>query len=200
MTSRRRFARTLSSIAGVLVASLLLGGLTSFAQQFLPNWFSSFANSASGWTLLTVVLVFFARRSWWVSALLGAASFVLLTLGYAAVSTLRGFVYDPTLFSIVGLVAGPFIGVAACWIRGRAFRASAATALLAGIGTGEAVYGLTVVGDTTSPVYWIFIGVVALALVVFMIARRIRGALPIAVALVGTPLIAVAFNTSFNML
>ncbi|WP_166983210.1 DUF6518 family protein [Paramicrobacterium fandaimingii] len=199
MTTRRR--GTLSSIAAVLATSLVLGGLTSYAQGFLPDWFSSFANSASGWTLLTAVLVFLARCSWWVSALLGAGSFVLLTLGYAAVSTLRGFVYDPTFFAIIGLIAGPFIGLAACWIRRRDLRAAAATAVLAGIGAGEAVYGLTVVGDTTSPVYWVFIGAVALALAVFMLARRVRRALlPITVVLVGTALVAAAFTVAFSLL
>jgi len=43
--------------AVVLVASFLLGGLTSYAQGFLPDAAAPFANSASGWTLLTALLV-----------------------------------------------------------------------------------------------------------------------------------------------
>jgi hypothetical protein len=44
----------------VTVLSFLLGGLTSYAQGgFLPDSFASFANSASGWTVLTALLVYF---------------------------------------------------------------------------------------------------------------------------------------------
>lgn len=50
-----------------------------------------------------------------------------------------------------------------------------ATALLSGIGLGEAAYGLTVASDTTSAVYWTLIGLVALELLVVMLVRRIRG-------------------------
>ena len=106
-------ARALARCGLVLVLSFLLGGLTSYAQGFLPSALSSFANSASGWTVLTALLVYAARLRTAPSAVLGAASFVLLVLGYTAAAHLRGYVYDPVLFSLVGVVAGPFVGVAA---------------------------------------------------------------------------------------
>lgn len=44
------------------------------------------------------------------AALLGAASFVLLTLGYSAAAHLRGLFYDPTPFVVVGVAVVPFVG------------------------------------------------------------------------------------------
>ncbi|SDT35041.1 DUF6518 family protein [Microlunatus soli] len=184
----------------VLLLSLVLGGLTSFAQGMLPSWFSSVANSASGWTLLTAVLIWRVRLSWWLSAVLGAASFVLLTVGYAVVSTLRGAYYSPILFVVVGVLIGPFVGVAARWLWERRFRAAAGTAALAGIAIGDAGYGLTAVGDTTSPVYWIVIGAVGVALMVTMLSRTIRGGVPILVAVLGAVAVAAAYNVAFRLL
>ena len=185
--------------AAVLAASLVLGGATAFAQAFLPEWFVSFANSASGWTVITAALVYGARVPWWLSAALGAVSFVLLTVGYAIVSTMRGYAYDPLMFSVIGVIVGPFVGVAACWLRVRGVRAVLGTAALAGVGIGEAAYGLTVVGETTSPVYWIVIGIIGVVLLGVMLWGRIRGALPIVVAVGGTAVVAVAFVAAYSM-
>lgn len=198
--SRRTATRTVGRTLLVLTCSLVLGGLTSFAQELLPGWISSFANSASGWTLLTVLLVWWLRGPWWLSALAGAAGFVLLTLGYTAVSTLRGFVYDPTFFTVIAIVVGPFVGLAACWVRRRDLRAAAATALLAGIGLGEAAYGLTVIGTTTSPVYWVVIAALSVALLAVMAARRLQRPVPVGIAIAGTAVVAALFNVAFSML
>ena len=96
-----------SRAAVVLTASLLLGGLTSFAQGFLPDAAAPCTNSASGWTLLTALLVVWAagdpRARTRHAALLGVASFVLLVLGYTVAADLRGLHYDPTLFGVVGV-------------------------------------------------------------------------------------------------
>lgn len=182
------------------LASFALGFLTSYAQGLLPDALASFANSASGWTLLTALLVFWARQTWPVSALLGAASFVLLTVGYAVAASARGMYYDPAMFAVIGLLVGPVVGVATAWLRERGVRAALGTSVLAGIGVGEAVYGLTIVGDTTSPVYWTIIGVLALALLGWSLARRIRGRLAIACAVIGTVAVAVAFYAAYGAL
>lgn len=184
-------------IAIVLAVSLFLGGATSFAQGLLPDAIVSFGNSASGWTLLTALLVFWARLGWLGSGLLGAASFVLLTVGYALVSTWRGFFYDPLLFAVIGVIVGPFVGVAACWLWRRGYRAALGVALLTGIAVGEAYYGLTVVGETTSPIYWILIGVIGLALLGWALVTRIRGVGPVAVALGASAGVAVAFVLAY---
>ena len=160
----------------VAASSFLLGAATFHAQGFLPDALTSFANSASGWTLVTVLLLSFMRVGPAVAALLGATSFVLLTLGYSAAAQLQDLFYDPTLFSLVGVVVGPFVGIATSWLRAvHPWQAALGTALLAGIGVGEAVFGLTAVADTTSPVYWVLIGAAALALLIAMLIRRIRG-------------------------
>ena len=134
-------------MGAVALASFLLGVLTSYKQGVLPDAWRSFANSATGWTLLTVVLVFWARVSTRLAAVLGALSFVLLVLGYTAGAQLQSLSYSPVLFGVVGLVVGPFVGVAAAWLRAHGGRAARGTALISGIFTGEAVYGLTVIAD-----------------------------------------------------
>jgi hypothetical protein len=184
----------------VVVLSFVLGGLTSWAQGFLPDAFASFANSASGWTVLTALLVYWSRARTAPAAVLGAVSFVLLVLGYMVASEVRGLVYNPLLFSAVGVVVGPFVGIAVSWLRATGVRAALGTALLAGIGVGEAAYGLTVVRETTSPVYWTLIGVAGLVLLAGLLVRRIRGALPVALAVGGTAVVAVAFNVGFASL
>jgi len=187
--------------AGIAVLiSFLLGALTSWAQWFLPDGLRSFANSASGWTLITTLLVFWSRARAGTAAVLGAFSFVLLVLGYSAASELRGLFYNPIMFSAVGVVVGPFVGLAASWLRVTGTRAALAVALLAGIGIGESIYGLTVVRETTSPVYWALIGVAALALLAGLLARRIRSALPAALALGGTAFVAAAFLAAYTRL
>jgi len=191
-------SRSLVRWGAVVLLSFLLGGLTSYAQGFLPEALSSFANSASGWTVLTALLVYWSRARTAPAAVLGAVSFVLLVVGYMVAADLRGYVYNPLFFSVVGVVVGPFVGVAASWLRTAGVRAALGTALLAGIGVGEAIYGLTVVGDTTSPVYWTLIGVAGLALLAGQIARRIRGVLPVVLALGGTALLAAGFLVAYT--
>src|SRR5690625_4756667 len=128
----------------VAAASVLLGGLTFFAQGFLPDAVTSFANSASGWTLLTALLIPAARLKTPASAVLGAVSFVLLVIGYALAAQWQGLFYSPVMFGFVGVVAGPFVGTATAWLRSESqSKAAARTALLAGIGIGEGIYGLT---------------------------------------------------------
>lgn len=190
--------------AAVLAASFLLGGLTSYAQGFLPDAAASFANSASGWTLLTVLLVAWAARDprtrTWHAAVLGAASFVLLVLGYTVAADVRGYVYDPTMFGVVGLIVGPFVGIGAAWLHATGVRAALGTALLAGIGLGESVYGLTTVVETTGAGYWVAIGLVSLVLLAAMLALRLRGVLQVALTVAGTAVVSAAFVLAYRAL
>lgn len=193
-TAPSAMARPVVRCGVVVVASFLLGGLTSYAQGgLLPDAFSSFANSASGWTVLTALLVYWSRARTGPAAVLGAVSFVLLVLGYTVAADVRGFFYDPLIWSVVGVVVGPFVGIGTSWLRATGVRAALGTALFAGIGIGECVYGLTVVGETTSPVYWVVIGAISLALLVGMLVRRIQGVLPIVLASGGTAVITLAY-------
>ena len=158
--------------AWVIVGSLLLGGLTSFGQGVLPDSLRSFANSPSGWTLLTVMMVSVRRPSLLPAACLGAVSFVFLVLGYTMVSELRGLSYSPLFWVAVGLVAGPAVG----WSTSAAFDrrpllSAVGSSLIAGIAITDAVYGLTVVADTTSPVYWSSAGVAG---AIFLVLTALR--------------------------
>ena len=197
----RTSRKPLAGAAIVAVSSFLLGAATFHAQGFLPDALTSFANSASGWTLVTVLLLSCIRAGPAVAALLGATSFVLLTVGYSAAVQLQDLFYDPTLFALVGVVVGPFVGVATSWLRAvHPWQEALGTALLAGIGVGEAVFGLTAVADTTSPVYWVLIGTVALALLMAMLVRRIRGVPWKLLAVIGTCVTAGAFVVAYELL
>lgn len=187
-------------VGAVSAASLLLGVLTFYAQGSLPAAWSSFANSASGWTLLTALLVFASRSSTRLAAVLGALSFLVLVLGYTVAAELEGLSYSPLLFGVVGLVVGPFIGVAASWLWLRGMRAAVGTALLSGIFVGEAAYGLTVVADSTSPVYWVAIGTVGAILLVSMVSVRVRGWMPVTVAVLGAVAVAGTFTAAYSAL
>lgn len=156
----------------VVVASLALGFVTFHAQGWLPEPLAPLANSSSGWTLLTALLLAWARPATWPAAALGAASFVLLVLGYSVAADLAGLYYDPAFFGVVGLVAGPVVGVAATWLRTVGLRAALGAAVLSGAGLAEATYGLTEVAETTGVTYWIGVGVVALALLGWVVALR----------------------------
>ncbi len=129
--------------------------VTSYAQAVLPEGISSFANSVSGWTILCALLVMLAHpRPLW-GAVAGAASFVCLVLGYTLASDLRGYAYTPTFWLVVALVAGPVIGYAAASTRQPSAAAAAfGWLLIGGVLIADGLRGLTVLADTTSPVYW----------------------------------------------
>ena len=192
---RRSWGRALV----VIVLSFALGCLESWAQGFLPGALRPLSNSASGFTLVTALLVHWSRATTRRAALLGAASFVLLVLGYAAVSSLRGFPYSPLEWGVIGVVVGPFVGVAAAWLHGRGIRAALGGGLLAGIGVGDAVYGLTTVAGTTGAGYWMAIGCLAIALLAWLLLRRVRGIAAV-VLLVVAVVVALLEAAAFRLL
>jgi hypothetical protein len=163
----------------VLVLSLVVGGLTSPAQGVLPSWMASFANSAGGWSMLAFLAVWVSRARPLLGAVLGAVSFVAMVEAYGVVSLWCGHFFAEPLHSMwipVGLVAGPVIGVAAALVR-HASRGwtIAGVAVLGLVLVAEGICGLTVVADTTSPVYWILEIVLAIG---FLTAAALRGRRP----------------------
>lgn len=189
----RRALVVLRQFALVALGSLVLGGLTSYAQTFLPDALRPFANSASGWTLLTALMVGLFRARTAPSAVFGATSFVLLVLGYQFVSGLRGFPTSETLFLIIGVVVGPFVGVAASWLHRGGWRSILGCGVLAGIAVGEGAYGLIMVMESTGWFYWTLIGLVGVAVLVHVVVCRLHvtSARVVAVALVAV--VAVVF-------
>lgn len=196
----RRVVVLLGQFALVALGSAVLGGLTSFAQTFLPEALLPFANSASGWTLLTALMVGFCRARTAPSAVFGATSFVLLVLGYQVVSGLRGFPTNETLFLIVGLVVGPFVGVAASWLHRGGWRSIIGCGVLAGIALGECAYGLILVLESTGWFYWTVIGIVGIALTTHTAVRRVRATWARGVLIGLVAAVAVAFFIAYSSL
>ena len=148
------------------MAGLVLGALTAFGQGQLPDSFRSVANSAGSWSLVAFLLALLGRTQLR-AAIIGALSLWALLAGYVGYNLA---VDVPSASSTVlfwvaaGLVAGPILGTAAFFVRtGTELRSVIGTAVISGVLIGEGVYGLTVIADTTSPVYWqvqIMVGVV----------------------------------------
>jgi Family of unknown function (DUF6518) len=182
----------------VVATSLVLGGLTSFAQGILPDALRPFANSASGWTVLTAFVVWRVGARTRPSAVLGLASFVALVLGYTIASELRGLTYSPLLFGLIGTIAGPFVGVAASWLRRTGWRAALGSGLLAGIALGECLYGLIVVSGTTGWIYWALIGVAGAALLATTLMKRVEPRAPAILGVGITLAIAGAFFLAYS--
>ena len=190
--------RTSLSALAVVGASLLLGGLTSWAQGVLPDALASFANSPSGWTVLTALLVAAARPSLAWGAALGVASFVSLVLGYTIASELRGLTYNPVFWSVVGVIAGPFLGAAAAAVVGRhTVHAALGAGALAGVLVADGIYGLTVVSDSTSPVYWslcLVAGVVLVGVTALRLRTPAAGARVVASVVAATGFLALGYT------
>ncbi|WP_400995082.1 DUF6518 family protein [Agromyces sp. GXQ0307] len=185
----------------LLVAAIafVLGGLTSWGQLLLPPETASLANSAGGWTIPTAILVLLLARGYPEAAIAGGAGFVALTLGYAVASGWRGIAFDPTTWVIIGAITGPVIGCAAHALRRRGMQLALGTSVLAGVLIGEGVYGLTVVADTTSAVWWWF-QIAAGSVLLVVGALRVRPWGLALVALTGTVLVAGLFWSAFVLL
>lgn len=184
----------------LLAVSIALGGATSLAQGLLPRALQPFANSASGWTILTALLVWTARRGLLLSAFLGAGSFVALVLGYSWVSNQRGFPFSPLFWSAIGVLVGPWVGVAAAALHQRGRWAAAGTGVLAGILVGDGVYGLTMLAATTGQTYWVIVGSLGVALLVTMAVRRLRDARLVLLAIGSAAAVALLMNAAFAAL
>jgi hypothetical protein len=170
--------RAAAALGIVLAFSLVVGGLTSPAQQYLPDALRSFANSAGGWSMLAFLAVWLSGARPALGAVLGAVSFVAMVEAYGVVSLWRGFFFADPLTSMwipIGLVAGPVIGLAAASVR-HASRpwAIAGVSVLSAVLLAEGVYGLAVIHET-SPVYWILELVAAVGFVAVAVLRGRSG-------------------------
>jgi len=164
-TARRQGARAativhgIGRVAAVAAGALVLGGLTSPAQGVLPEWLGGFANSSGGWSILVFALVLTVRARPALSAVLGAVAFVLLVEGYRIVSGWRGFPYDEpfqNVFTILGLLVGPVIGVSAALLRASSpTRRTLAVVPLSTVLVGEGLYGLVVLDQGPGAIYWV---------------------------------------------
>ncbi|MGY4856982.1 DUF6518 family protein [Cryobacterium sp. AP23] len=155
---RETWASAVRAVLVAVIGAVLLGGLTSFGQQYLPAWLNSLSNSAGGWTMFCFLIVWLGRARPLLAAALGVVVFQLLVESYSVVTEWRGFDDgDPftSVWTIVGLAAGPLLGAAAALVRHAppVWRALAVTPLSAVL-LGEGIWALNTIADTTSPVYW----------------------------------------------
>ena len=184
-------------------AGLLLGGATSFAQQYLPDGLRSLANSNGGWTLLTVVVIVVctrwgSARRWWIAAGLGLVVFHALLQGYAIVSTLRGFPdsYGPgDFYFVIATLAGPVIGLAGFTWRSPSgvFRAVGAGAI-ASVMIGDGVGGLLRVVETTGWLWWTISIAIGAGILAWVVVRRLDRTAERVVALAVAAVGALAFT------
>lgn len=120
---------------------------------------------------------------------------------YGAVSRWRGFPYGGGLTSIWNLIAvvvGPAAVIAATWLRSpRRELVALGVAAPAAVFIGEGLYGLTVISDTTSPVFWSIelaagVGLVAIT------AVRVRTIAAIGVLVGASALVAAMFYVVYS--
>jgi hypothetical protein len=158
------------------VVAIVIGGLTSPAQQYLPDALRSLANAAGPWFVAIFVAVWAARSPLVLAIVLGVAGFVLLNVAYGVVSTLRGFPYSVVnSWTIVAIPAGLAVGIAVTWLASRRSTLVAIGAAVPAIVLlAEGVYGLTTVLATTGPVVWILELIGGAAWVAWVVARRLR--------------------------
>ncbi|RKR72967.1 DUF6518 family protein [Frondihabitans australicus] len=154
---------------------LVIGGLSSPGQQYLPESVGSIANSVGGWSMFTFLLVWLSRARPVLGAILGVAAFEAMLEGYAIVSEWRGFYYSApfsSMWVIPGILAGLVLGFGAATVRHtrRPLGRWLSVVPLSLVLVVEGAYGLLVISDTTSPVYWtieVVAGAVFLALAVW---------------------------------
>ena len=188
---QERTLAALPSTAAVAVASLLLGGATSYGQLILPAWLAPLANAASPWVVFALAAGWLAAAPLPRSAALGALALVLVNTGYGIVSTARGYSYDPLDWNLIGLLVGPVVGLAAWGIRSRipALVALGSGAIAAVI-VGESLHGLITLGYPEQRGYWIVVDVLTAAWLGWLATARVRSPAWIGVQLLLVALVA----------
>ena len=160
----------------VVLVTVVIGGLTSPAQQYLPDALRSLANAAGPWFIVVFVAVRLGRSPLVLSIVLGIAGFLLLNISYGVVSELRGFPYSVlNIWSIIAIPAGIVVGCAVTWLDSeRKLVVALGAAAPAIVLLAEGIYGLTVVLATTGPVVWILELVGGVAWITWASARWLR--------------------------
>lgn len=190
----------LAAVVGL--AGFVSGIATSYGQSLLPEEIGSLANSAGAWCLVAVALALLATGQLSAAAS-GALALAALLAGYVVASSWRSFPSSTGLLVFWGLsaiVVGPFLGLAASWIKTdrpifNALGAGGITGLL----VGEGVYGLRYISDSTYPPYWWAQIACGAALLIWAVARRIRRARLIALAVGINLLIAALFVALYRL-
>jgi hypothetical protein len=166
--------------AVALLGGLLVGGLTSPGQTYLPSWINPLANSIGGWSMLTFLLVWLSRARPVLGAVLGVIAFQAMLEGYGIVSLWRGYYYaEPfsTMWVIPGIAAGLVLGSSAAMVRHaqRALWRVLGVVPLAVVLLGDGIFSLVTVSDTTGWVYCVLEMIAGVGFAALAILRRRRG-------------------------
>jgi hypothetical protein len=166
----------LRAVAIVVLVGVVVGGLTSPAQQHLPDAIRSLANAGGPWFVVIFVAVRLGRSPLVLAILLGVIGFLLLDVSYGVVSGLRGFPYSlKNIWTILAIPAGVVVGISVTWLDSkRKLRVALGAAVPAVVLLVDGIYGLTVVLSTTGPVVWILELVGAVAWAAWVWVRRLR--------------------------
>ncbi len=185
----------------VAAVALVLGVLTAFAQEWLPEDLGSLANSSGVWALVAFALALLASdaRN---AALHGCVALLALLMGYVLGTNARGFASGTALVVFWGaaaIVVGPALGLCAHWVNTETGLAAAiGIGVMSGVLIGEGVYGLAYIADTTYPPYWwgeVIVGVVLLSGVAW---RRLEGPGVAAIAVAMCAVTATAFVVTYS--
>jgi hypothetical protein len=186
----------------VAAVALVLGVLTAFAQEWLPEDLGSLANSSGVWALVAFALALLASDVR-IAAFYGCVALLALLMGYVLGTNARGFASGTALVVFWGaaaIVVGPALGLGAHWVKTRTGLAAAAVGIgvMSGVLIGEGVYGLAYIADTTYPPYWwgeVIVGVVLLSGVAW---RRLQGPGVAAIAVAMCAVTATAFVVIYS--
>jgi hypothetical protein len=193
-----RDAGRLGIAAAIAVA---LGVLTAYGQHWLPDDVGSLANSAGPWVVVAFTLAWRATTRA-LAAATGAIALVTLLGGYVLGAETRGLslsLTTSTMWAVAALAVGPPVGISAHWLRHRDRRlAPVGAGAVAGLLVGEGIYGLSVIGDTTSAPYWIAHLVASVAFLAVAIARRAPTLRALSVACGTAAVIAAGFVISYE--
>jgi len=198
---RHRRRGTVRAVVVAVVCGLIAGAATAIAQGTLPAWLSSLANSSGSWTLLAFLLALPAPTAA-SGAVCGFGSLLSMLAGYVLTDLLRGYPASTGLmvfWSAAALIAGPLLGVGAQWLRRRpGTRAALGLSALCGVLLGEAGYGLLVIAQSTSPVYWWGQGIVGVLLLAAGAGWKLRGPGPVVQAVLFTAAVAMTFVVAYT--
>jgi hypothetical protein len=183
-------------VIGTGVVAFGFGVLTAYAQGWLPVELGSLANTSGSWALIAFALSLMALRLR-TAALIGPLTLLVLLVGYVVAQHVRSYSVGTSLivfWSVVTLLVGPLLGVAAYWVRQQGgARAALGAGVISGVLIGEGIYGLTRIADTTYPPYWWAEVIVGVAIGAIALARAPRTPLNTGVGIATAAVTATAF-------
>jgi hypothetical protein len=192
----------LVALATACVASLALGFLTAYGQEWLPAELGSLANSAGSWSLIAFALALLGS-SLRIAGALGALVLIGLLFGYVVGAHVRGFAAGTALvlfWSAAAVTAGPALGLGAHWVKTRRDHlAAVGTGVMSGVLVGEGVYGLSFISDTTYPPYWWGEIAAGVTLLVVIGVRVLRQGPTAAIAAAACCITATAFVVIYHL-